>query len=515
MNDTVGDVLDGGVETSSPVDEAMGEAVSVLGDSTYDKSFTDFVAEINPSLLNYEHVPRLTSLAERVVEGKIKRLIVLLPPRYFKSETFSRLLPAYYLRRFPKRNVGLASYSAELAWDLSNEARERYRLAGGATAAETDAKRKWATSAGGKMWADGVGGSITGSGFNLGVIDDPMKPKHSRSRAYREAFKNWFPETWYNRREPGASMIVVMQRIGQRDPIDFLYRREVGKGEDITEAAPQHWHVACFDERHSSKPLADFQGPKGLPKTCTLEEDPREEGQILAPERFDEDEVEDQQRTAGPFAEPQRQQRTSEPTGDFWNEEWFHVFGDPRNDPHQDLPAGAMNGGRDWDTAYTKDESNSASAQVESYRDSQDPCNIYVTDVGWRWLETPELVEWMKRLEPPHHVEAKASGKSVAPMLRRENIPVSEVDVAGDKYSRAADVKPIVGSEKHGATGRIYVHASVYEKLLNGERQGLLHVKSEDLRESEGDLDLNDAFVQALKRHTGERLPDAPKSRQY
>jgi len=463
-------------------------------------SFRAFVEQVNASLLDYEHIPLLTETAGRVASGDIGRLMVLMPPRYFKSETFSRLLPAYFLRANPTRHVGLASYSARLAWKLSGAARDYYEAAGGQTAADTDAKKEWATARGGRMWADGVGGSLTGSGFHLGVIDDPMKPKHVRSRAYVEAFREWYPQTWYNRMEPGAAQILVMQRLGMEDPVDFLLRREVGEG---TDEAPQGWHVLCLDERKSGAPLADFGGPQGLPPTCTLIEDDRPEGQILAPSRFDVEAVERQQQAAGPHADSQRQQRPSEPSGDFWEEAWFAAYGTPGGDPIDDLPEGATHGGRDWDTAYTSDERNSASAYVTTFRHTPDGAerpDIYVTGLGTRHVETPELVEWMQELGGPHYVEAKASGKSVAQFLRREGVAVKEVEVTGgDKYARAADVQPVVSA------GRVYVHASVRHQLLTEAPHGLLRVTAPDLSGGSGNLDLNDAFVQAVTRHTSGR----------
>ena len=283
------------------------------------RSFSGFVRYVNPGLLEYEHVPRLVDAAERVARGEIKRLLVMMPPRYFKSEVFSRLLPAYYLHAYPQGKVGLASYSAELAWKLSDNARTNFREVGGETASDTDAKKLWKSTSGGQMWAAGVGGSITGSGFDLGIIDDPMKPKHARSQAYIDAWQEFYPGTWYNRQEPGAAMIVVMQRLGTNDPIDFLYRREVG---DKAEEAPEHWHVVCCDEIKSTKPLADYAGPQGLPSTCTLESDPREEGEILSPSRFDRIEVAKQQAAAGSRARPaQRQQRPQDTEGALWSDE--------------------------------------------------------------------------------------------------------------------------------------------------------------------------------------------------
>jgi len=493
--------------------------MATSGHSVAVDNFWEFVGAVNESLLDFEHVPTLVEVAGQVASGEIDRLIVLMPPRYFKSETFSRLLPAYFLHANPTRHVGLASYSARLAWKLSGKAREYYEKAGGQTAQDTDAKKEWATTDGGRMWADGVGGSITGSGFHLGVIDDPMKPQHVRSRAYVETFRDWYPETWYNRQEPGARQIIVMQRLGQQDPIDFLFRREVGKD---TDEAPEHWHVLALDEKKSDRPLAKYDGEKGLPPTCTLIRDDRPEGQILAPSRFGTEQVEKQQQAAGIHAGPQRQQRASEPSGDFWDEGWFAVYGTESGDPVEELPDSAYDGGKDWDTAYTADEKNSASSYVESFRLPRERPDIYVTDCDIDWLEAPELVYWMGGSPPkgrvpdvtpvqgPHHVEAKASGKSAAQMLRREDVPVTEVQVDGNKFVRAADVQPVVSA------GRVYVHASVEMRLLKHSEQGLLRVTAEQLLDGGPDLDLNDAFVQAIHRHTdGEDLPDAPSSRQY
>lgn len=468
-------------------------------------SFAEFVEEYNRGhsthLLGYEHVPTLVDVAEQVCRGYIDRLLVLMPPRYFKSEIFSRLLPAYYLHRFPSRNVGLTSYSASLAWDLSDDARENYREAGGETATDTDAKRQWANSHGGEMWAEGVGGSLTGRGYDLGIIDDPIKPEDARSRAKIEGFRTWYPSTWHNRMEPGGQMVVVMQRLSENDPIDFLFRREVGDG---TDKAPEHWTVLCLDEIKSTEPLAEYDGAMGLPETCTLIHDDREPGQILAPTRFSGDEVQNRQRGAGEEADAQRQQRPSAPSGDFWQEDWFEVFGDPANAPREDLPAGAQDHGKDWDTAYTEDERNSASSYVDSAHTVEDgERHFWFYGVDWRWLEFPDLVGWMERLEGPHHIEAKASGKSAAQALSRRGVEAKEVDVDGrDKYARANSVQGLVGSKEFGGTGRVHVHASIYEKLLRGEKQGLLRVQSEQLADGEGDLDLNDCFVQALNRHT-------------
>lgn len=460
------------------------------------RTFRDFVARRNPTLLHYEHVPRLLAVGERVVSGEIKRLLVLLAPRYFKTEVFSRLLPAYYLSRHATHKVGLGSYGAELAWSISEEARNYFEGDGGTVRRETAAKKRWRTQAGGEMWAAGVGGPMLGFGYHLGIVDDPTDPEKAHSPTYQRRFSEWWPAKYLSRQEPGAAIVFVMQRLGTSDPIDFLFRREMGEG---TDHAPEHWHVVVCDEIKSDAPLGRWDGPRGLPPTCTLEPDERAVGEVLAPSRFDKETVERMQRSSGTYVTAaQRQQRPAAPTGDFWQKGWFRTY--------DELPRDAYNGGKDWDTAYTKEEHNSASAYVESYRGPGKPDEfpIYIHDADWEWLEFPELVAWLKRLGGPHYIEQKASGKSASQSLERENVPVSEVKVDGDKFTRAAAVQPVVSA------GRIFIHSALARRLLEGERQGLLRVTAEQLLATKPqDTDLNDAFVQAIHRHTGGRHLDA------
>lgn len=451
--------------------------------------FPAFVARHNDTLPAFEHVPRLLRVADEVARGERKRVMVLLPPRYFKSETFSRLLPAFFLRQNPHRHVGLTSYGADLAWSLSEEARNYFEGDGGRLSEDTAGKKRWKTNRGGEMWAAGVGGPLLGFGYHLGIVDDPTDPEKAHSPTYQKRFREWWPSKFLSRQEPGARIVVVMQRLGTDDPIDFLFRRELGED---TDRAPEHWHVVLADEVRSDEPLGRWDGPLGIPPTCTLEADPRSVGEVLAPSRYDPERVAELQTAAGTLVSAaQRQQRPMRPSGDFWKKGWFRTY--------RTLPEDAYDGGRDWDTAYTKKEGSSASAYVESYRgkgqEGQFP--IYIEDVDWEWKEFPELVAWMKSTSGPHYVEDKAAGKSVVQALAQESVAAQEVAVKGDKFARAAAVQPVASNR------RIFVREEVARKLLYGERQGLLRVTAEQLQADGDDLDVNDAFVQALTRHVG------------
>lgn len=455
------------------------------------ETFHEYVKRMNPSLLDFEHVPKLVSVGQRIVDGLLDRVIVMLPPRYLKTEIFSKLLSSFYLLTHASRHIAVTSYVARLAWDISAASRNLYKRAGGTVSEETASKDHWVTDKNGELWALGLGGMLLGRGYHFGLVDDPTPPNKARSPHFRELFEDWWPSTWLSRQERGhAQIAVVMQRLGPEDPIDFLYRREVG---ERTQAAPEKWHVVCMDEIKSEEPLGRWDGPRGLPPTCTIEPDERPTGAVLAPTWIPRDTVLQAQAGAGPLTTAaQRQQRPITAEGIFWKVKDFNEY--------PTLPEDAFDGGVDWDTAYG--EEGADSAWVRSYRGvapkaDPDDFDIYIDDCGWDDLEFPALVQKMLDMSGPHYVEAKATGKSAVQSLKTYGVPAKEVAVKGDKFARAAAAQPAV------TTGRVFISAKVSKKLLWGEGQGLLRVTAEGLQEGAKGLDLNDAFVQAIHRHLG------------
>jgi hypothetical protein len=61
------------------------------------------------------HIEAIAHALESVVEGKTKRLIILMPPRHLKSICTSVALPAFLFGRDPTQQIICVSYSAELA----------------------------------------------------------------------------------------------------------------------------------------------------------------------------------------------------------------------------------------------------------------------------------------------------------------------------------------------------------------------------------------------------------------
>lgn len=244
-------------------------------------SFRDFVSAANPKYIWYRHCEMLAAVLQRVADGEIKRLMVFAPPRHGKSELVSRLFSAYYLYRYPHRWVGINSYSAELAFTLSRSARENYTRVGGPHLGDAAAVKHWETGRGGGLWAAGVGGSITGKGWHLGIIDDPLKnAEEAESAQIREKQLDWYGSTFYTREEPCSetdtqgAIVLIQTRWNTADLAGVLLDREL----DGEEEAPERWHIVNLEA------IKEEELPK-FPETCTAEPDWRAPGEALCPER--------------------------------------------------------------------------------------------------------------------------------------------------------------------------------------------------------------------------------------
>ena len=291
--------------------------------------FKAFVQRVNPRYEWYKHCNLIASVAERVALGDIKRLMLFVPPRHSKSETISRLFTAYYLYRNPMHWVGLTSYSADLAYTLSRAARENFIKAGGQLHTQAVAVKHWETKAGGGLWAAGVGGPITGKGFHLGIIDDPIKnAEEAGSEIVRGKQREWYSSTFYTRAEPNAAIVIIQTRWHEDDLSGWLLTQE--------QEIPEYWHVVNLPAL--AEPLPEF------PLTCTVEADWRESGEALCPERFSSarlQAVRDQM--GGYFFDALYQQRPSSISGEFFKIAALEVI--------PNLPVEPLRTVRAWDLA--------------------------------------------------------------------------------------------------------------------------------------------------------------------
>lgn len=163
-----------------------------------------------------------------LTEGKegINRLIIEMPPRHGKSQNISRLLPGYFLGKFPDKRVLLTSYGASLSeghsrWIRTLIQTPNYKLIFPETqlAQDSKARAKWDIKDHlGGLEAMGKGGSIVGKGGDLIVIDDIVKNrKEAESSLQRDNDYEWFINDLTTRLEPNGVIISIVTRWHEDD----------------------------------------------------------------------------------------------------------------------------------------------------------------------------------------------------------------------------------------------------------------------------------------------------------
>jgi predicted phage terminase large subunit-like protein len=283
--------------------------------------FRDFIVAAYPGYAFHTWAERLIALLQRVADGDLNRLIVCCPPRLGKSLLVSKLFPAYWVSRYPSRFCAIASYSAELAYAHSREARHYYRTCGHPLSKDSTAVGNWLTPERGGCIAAGVRGPFTGKGYALGIIDDPYKgPEDANSAGQRQKLIGWFQSVWLTRAEPGvngsagAAQVVVLTRWHQDDLIAWLLEQESGD-------APQRWQVLNLPAI-AEPPQQQIT----FPATCTIEPDWRQPGEPLCPQRFPLVELEQIRIRAGTYWwNALYQQRPSPAEGLLFQRAWIRI----------------------------------------------------------------------------------------------------------------------------------------------------------------------------------------------
>lgn len=164
------------------------------------------------SYLHPTHIEKFEEIIKELTGGKKLRYIIEVPPRHGKSIAFSVLLPIFYLLNYPERKVLIASYGYSLAGDFAFKVRNILQQLGMTTFIK-ERVSDFETIEGGGLFSAGVGGSITGKGASLLVLDDPVKNmEEARSKTIRDKTYEWFNSTFLTRAEPDANIVVIQTR---------------------------------------------------------------------------------------------------------------------------------------------------------------------------------------------------------------------------------------------------------------------------------------------------------------
>ena len=386
--------------------------------------FLSFVRHVWPQFIEGKHHQKIAEKFNDIANGKIKRLIINMPPRHTKSEFASFLLPSWMVGRKPDLKIIQTTHTTELAIRFGRKAKtlidspEYQQIFKTRLREDSQAAGKWETEQGGEYYAAGVGSAITGRGADLLIIDDPHSEQDALNMTAMERAYEWYTSGPRQRLQPGGSIVVVMTRWNMKDLTGMLVKSQ-------KELKSDKWEIIEFPAiMPSGKPvwpeywkLAELEGVK-----ASL--------------------------SIGKWNAQWMQNPTAE-EGSLIKREWRKTWEKPYIPPLQHII-------QSYDTAYLKKETADFTAITTwgvFYPSEDGPANLILLDSYKERVEFPELRKEafrQYRYWNPETViiEAKAAGLPLTYELRKAGIPVINYTPSKgqDKHARVNAVSPLFES---------------------------------------------------------------------
>ena len=426
-------------------------------------SFMNFVKVIWSDFIEGDHHYKMAEAFDKIAEGKLKRLIINMPPRHTKSEFASHLFPAYLLGKNPKLKIIEATHTADLAINFGRKVRdlidrEDYNELFPDTALKADSRSagKWLTNKGGEYYAAGTGGALAGRGADLFIIDDPHSEQDAMSDKAMDDAYEWYMTGPRQRLQPGGAIVIVMTRWSKRDLTGRLIKRMAQEKE------ADQWELIEF--------------PAVLPS-----------GNPLWGNFWKLTELDSIKASVSPSK--WASQYMQRPTGEGISiipKEWFQIW-DKEKPPKCDYII------QSYDTAFLKSERADYTAittwgvfypegKIGEEMYSGDDAHLILIDCIKERFDFPELKNEALRLYEFWNpdtviIEAKASGLPLVQELRRVGIPVNTFSPGKgqDKIARLNSVSPIFQD------GRIWVPENRWGEELIEEVSDFPNGENDDL----------------------------------
>ena len=278
------------------------------------------------------------------------------------------------------------------------------------------------------MYSMGVGGALTGRGYHLGIIDDPIKnDEEAQSKTRREKIKRWWDKVFFTRKQHGATTIIIQTRWHNDDLIGYI---KTLKGRKIIEI--------------KLNALAEENDPLG-----------RKPGEALCPERFTRKDLElERDSTPNETWQSLYQQQPSPSEGSVFKNEWFNYWGKNNFEPIiiqvedkliEKQPVRLPNDFdlvlQSWDMSFKKTTDGSfVVGQVWGYKKP----NFYLLDQHRKregFSEAKRAVIAMTEKHPEADgilIEGKANGDAVESELKDDIPGIILIEPKGSKEARAS-----------------------------------------------------------------------------
>jgi predicted phage terminase large subunit-like protein len=411
------------------------------------------------------HHRKIARALEEVEKGEIRFLILVTAPRHGKSELVSRRLPAWFSGRHPEQDIVVATYNDDFAMDFGADVRAimtspsyrqvfpEHRLRRGGAA-----KDRLQTEKGGLLSFVGRGGSLTGRGSHLLLIDDIIKDdKEAMSQAIRDQAWNWLTKVAMTRRRGLKLVIMTFTRWHVDDPIGRLTNSNTDENPYYNETLAKKIKIIELPA------IAEEDDPLG-----------RAVGEALwpdGPDQFDLEFLEEQRMLLGPLNfEALYQGHPTLAEGSLFRKEHIQYFNPP--DLPKDLRIYCAS-----DHAVGLKQRNDFTVLLKIGVDENN--NIYLLECFWKKAPTDQVVEAMLQMGSGRQrplvwwAERGHISKSIGPFLKKRltetgrYINLVEVTPVADKQQRAQSIVARV------AMGKVFLPAwaawtgRAVEQMLN------------------------------------------------
>ncbi|MEG0470769.1 MAG: phage terminase large subunit [Solibacillus sp.] len=398
--------------------------------------YSDYVVHVHHGHYeHYRHTELVCEVLQRIADGEQLSVLIEMPPRHGKSMTVTESFPSFYLAKNPDKRVIAAAYSDGLATKFGRLNRNKFNefsnLFGLRLSESNAAMKDWGVQdKRGGMIATGIGGSITGQGADLMIIDDPIKNmKEASSQTIRDNIWDEWEATLSTRLHDGASLIVIMTRWHEDDLIGRLLTR-----------SPRKWIRLR------------------LPAIAEDEDDllGRAFGEALCPELgYNQEWAESKKSEVGSRTWASLyQQRPSPAGGNIFKREWVRYYVRTAEQKREwglsddvvVLPVHLDKLAQSWDCTF-KDSSSSdfVAGGVWARKQAQ----YFLLDIDHRrmgFADTMKAIRAMSDKWPDacsKYIEDKANGTAIIEMLKDEISGIIPVNPDGGKEARANAVSPL------------------------------------------------------------------------
>lgn len=311
----------------------------------------DFTSRMFPSFRATPFHQRYYALLEAFAEGRIRRLMITLPPQHGKSLGSSVALPAWLLGKNPDLHIAIASYSASLAQKFNKRVQRlidtpsytdlfpstTIKASGRTGSYQRTGELTEIVGHTGDLVAVGREGSLTGNPVDVFIIDDLYKDAmEANSPTIRDNCWDWYTSVVRTREHNNSRELIVFTRWHKEDLIGRIYQKErvveLKEWSQIEDISPGDWlHLNL----------------EALKTTPATEFDPRSIGEPLWGERHSAELLKEKQRLDTLQFEAMYQGRPSDAAG--------LLYGDSFR-TYTSLPKDVLRKGNYTDTADTGDD---------------------------------------------------------------------------------------------------------------------------------------------------------------